>query len=79
MASISIIALPGWGNCLFTRPGPLAALRHRGAVGPCAWSSPFIAWRVQAPGPVHPRFLVRLRLLTRLYPLPAHRAKTFFP
>lgn len=46
----------------------IPADRRLGEVWPCAWSSPFIAWRVRAPGPVHPRFLVRPRLLTRLYP-----------
>lgn len=76
MASISIIGMARWGNFLAHCQVPLDPLHGIGEVRPCAWSSPYFAWRVRVHGPVHPRFLVRPRLLTRLYPLPAHRANT---
>ena len=71
MASISIIALPGWGNVLSHGPVLLAPLRRLRKVWRCTWSSSFLAWRVRAPDSVHPRFLMRPRLLTRLSHLPA--------
>lgn len=69
MASISIIVFPGWGNLVSHCQAPLYPLRRLGAVRQCVCSSPFFVWRVRAHGLVHPRFLMRPRLLTRLYPL----------
>jgi hypothetical protein len=54
MASISIIALPGWGNFLSHGPVLLAPLRRLRKVWRCAWSSPCIAWHtscVDTPAP----------------------------
>ena len=79
MVSISIIAFLGWGNILSHGPAPLPPRGGLGELWPGVWSPPCFAWHVWAPDPVHPRFLVRPRLLTRLYPLSAPRATTFFP
>jgi hypothetical protein len=59
------------GQCPFTRPGALGPSPRLRKVWLCAWSSPFLAWRVRAPDSVHPRFLMRPRLLMRLSLLPA--------
>jgi hypothetical protein len=79
MASLSMITWPGWNNGLLQWQAPLAPLPRRGAGWPGVWASSCCAGRVQAPGPVYCRFLLRPRLLTRLSPLPAHRATTLFP
>lgn len=72
MASLSIIALLGYGNVLspFTVSGALGPLRCRGAVGPGAWAA-LGASGLLALSTL--KFLLRPRLLTRLSPLPAYR------
>jgi len=48
MVSISIIALPDWGNLLSHCQAPLDPLRRIGEVWQCAWSSPYL--RMASPG-----------------------------
>jgi hypothetical protein len=75
MVSLSILGLPGWDNLHGHCQPPANALCRRGEVWQHAWTSPVFPYLVLDDCPVHPRFLVRPRLLTRLYRLPAGRER----
>jgi hypothetical protein len=66
MVSISILGLPGWGNLSAHCQAPLARLCRLGQVWQRTWASLIFYCSVLSDVPVHPRFLVRSRLLTRM-------------
>jgi hypothetical protein len=79
MASKSLPKIRRWSNLHRACQAPLDCLRPIGEVCQLAWSSPGFLRPAQHDIPDKSRFLVMPRLLTRIDPLPADRAQTFFP